>query len=241
MNRFFTQKENIDDNTVKIVGDDVAHIQKVLRMREGDKMIVCDGDNTDYICAVKSIDKTCVLADILEKCKNVAEPQCKITLFQGLPKGDKMEQLIQKCVEIGVCTVSPVMTKRVVAKGDKGVRWQKVAIEAAKQCGRGVVPPVLPVISFADALKDAAGFDLAIIPYEEEEKVTLKEVLRGKNVKNVAVFIGPEGGFEKDEITLAVQNGIIPVTLGKRILRTETAGMNVISNIIYEYEGEKSE
>lgn len=191
MSRFFVQKENIKDNIIEITGDDVLHIQRVLRMRKGDFLVVCDGDKTDYNCRIEEIGKEAVLVTPQKISKNNCEPDCRITLFQGLPKGDKMEQLIQKCVELGVHKIVPVMTKRVVAKGDKNARWSKVSVEAAKQCGRGILPEVLPVMKFDGAVKTASEFDLAIIPYEEEKEIGLKSVLKTKSAKSVAVFIGP--------------------------------------------------
>lgn len=236
MNRFFVDKENIKDSRITITGEDVAHISKVLRMHIGDMITVCDGECTDYECEITEIGKSEVWCNIKESFANPCEPDCRITVFQGLPKGDKMEWLIQKCVEIGVCAIVPTMTKRVIAKGDKGARWARVAMEAAKQCGRGALPQVEGVISFMEALSRASRFDLALIPYEEERENSLKSALQGKAPKTVAVFIGPEGGFDRSEIEVAKKCGIIPVTLGRRILRTETAGMSVASNILYEYE-----
>ncbi len=237
MARFFVPTDAIEDTTAVIRGGDVLHITKVLRMKQGDTLTVCDGEKTDYFCEIAQTSKKEIILNILERTDNKCEPDCRVTLYQGVPKGAKMEYLIQKCVEVGIYRIVPVMTERTIAKGEnKNERWNKVAEEAAKQSGRGIVPEVLPVMGFDDALDKMAGHEISIMPYEEEENRTLRSVLRGKTPSDIGVMIGPEGGFSENETKKAQEVGAVLVTLGKRILRTETAGMAVLSNIMYEFE-----
>lgn len=235
MPRFFTK--NINENTAVIEGEDVSHISRVLRMTEGEELTLCDGEGNDYTCKITEITKKSITCEVLSKIKNQSEPECRVTLFQALPKGAKMEYIIQKCVEIGVCEIVPMMTRRVIGKpSDKGERWNKVSEEAAKQSGRGIIPKVLPPVSFKEALEQMKNCDLAVMPYECEQETHLLDVLRGKTPKTVGIMIGPEGGFDPDEVAAVQKEGIKTVTLGKRILRTETAGLSVVSNIMYEYK-----
>ncbi len=238
MARFFVPLEAISGNKITITGEDVTHITKVLRMREGDTFTVCDGCRGDYLCRLVGMDKKTVTAEILEKTENEAEPPCEITLYQGMPKGTKLDYIVQKCVEIGVCRVVPMQSARVVKGGDaKRERLSKIALEAAKQSGRGIVPEIGETLSFSEAVKQAAMAELALFPYECERERTLKGALRGKMPKTVSVLIGPEGGFTEEEAKLAEESGLFVVTLGSRILRTETAGPVTCGNILYEIEG----
>ncbi len=239
MARFFVDAERVSENLIEIIGDDVKHISKVLRLRVGEQIIVCDKCGTDYECTIDNMASDKVIAKIISSHKNTAESDIEITLLQGMPKSDKMDLIIQKCVELGVSRVVPVITKRAVSRptdGDKKiVRWQKIATEAAKQCGRGIIPEIGKIISFDDAIKlvDEDSV-LAIIPYECEAEGKLKDVLKKTDKKKVFVFIGPEGGFDETEIYAARNAGIKPVTLGPRIMRTETAPLAVCSVIMYE-------
>ena len=237
--RFFVETEQISENAINIFGDDVKHISKVLRLRVSEIITVCDKQGNDYECSIEEISSDKVIAKILSFRKNSAESEIKITLFQGMPKSDKMDLIIQKCIELGVSKIIPVITKRAVSRpsdGDKKIiRWQKIAAEAAKQCGRGIIPEIGKMISFADAMKIGASDDaLSIMPYECENEGKLKDALKACNKKKVYVFIGPEGGFEESEVALAKKNGIKTVTLGPRIMRTETAPLAVCSVIMYE-------
>lgn len=237
MHRFFGSPDNINNNSVTISGEDVAHLSKVLRLREGENIIVCDSAGTDYECRIESISKTEAVASIISSTPNIAEPPINITIYQGLPKSDKMDYIVQKCVELGVNKIVPVITKRAVAiprDGDKKIlRWQRIANEAAKQCGRGVLPQIGEIAEFKTIVKTVAMEDsLNIIPYENEKSFKLKKALRP--VKNINIFIGPEGGFDPEEIELAMLSGIQPVTLGPRILRTETAPLAVVSALMYD-------
>ncbi len=238
MARFFVPQDAISDGKIYIRGEDVTHITRVLRMREGDTFTVCDGASTEYSCKLSEADKKTVTAEILEKRECTVEPPCAVTLYQGIPKGAKLDYIVQKCVEIGVTRIVPMTTARVVKEGSpKSERLSKIALEAAKQSGRGIVPKVGPSVSFAEAVEEAAGAELALIPYECEKERSLKAVLRDKKPRTVSVLIGPEGGFTEEEIQKARQAGLAVVTLGRRILRTETAGPVTCGNILYEIEG----
>ena len=241
MPKYFTKPENISDGFIIIEGDEAKHILNVMRMAEGDKITVCDGNKKDYYCEITETEKNALKAQIIETAESETEPETEIVLFQGLPKSDKMEYIIQKCVEIGVSRIVPVITERAVVKIEKGAkedkkveRWLKISESAAKQSGRGIVPIVERPVKFAEALKMASLLENAVIPYENEEKTGLKEFIKRAKKGSVGIFIGPEGGFDNSEIEMAVKSGIIPVTLGKRILRTETAGLVTAAIILYE-------
>ena len=231
MARFFVEKSIIADNSVTIKGEDAHHISRVLRMREGDKITICDCEGMDYYCIIETIAKSEVVVQVVSSEVNQTEPTVDIMLFQGIPKQGKMEVIIQKAVEMGVRSIIPVVTHRCVAKGDKPERWKKVVLEAAKQCGRGRIPEVCEAVSFNEAVKRMAGMECKIMPYELETEGRLKDVLG--SAREVGILIGPEGGFEEYEAEAARAAGIKTVTLGKRILRTETAASAVIPIILY--------
>lgn len=242
MHRFFVDSSSIDNDKIFITGDDVKHIGRVLRLKVGDIITVCDGKGLEYICRLSSISREAVLCGIVESRESGTEPPVMVDLYQGLPKSSKMDLIVQKCVELGINSITPVNTSRVVVDTEKGkgaesrtARWQKISEEAAKQSGRGKIPEVKSMVVFSEAIKNLHGYDLSLIPYEKECHTGLKQILRGKNnINRVAVFIGPEGGFSDEEIKLAKENGIIAITLGPRILRTETAGFTCLSIIMYE-------
>ncbi len=239
MPRFFTEPENIKDNIITLSGDDAGHISRVLRSKIGETLTVCDGTGNDYEAEIVEISEKSVRLEIKKTTFTDSEPSLKITLYQGLPKGDKMELIIQKCVELGVTRIVPVNTERCIVKLDKNKekkktdRWQKISESAAKQSGRGIIPEIGSVMSFAEAVKEASEMDRVMIPYELEENRGLKEFLKDFDGRSLGIFIGPEGGFAAEEIERALNSGIMPVTLGKRILRTETAGMTAISNTLF--------
>lgn len=253
MSRFFVDSSAVDreNGTITITGEDVKHIKNVLRGTAGDKLEVCDQEGTDYTAAIKILEKDSVIAEIISSKPNKTEPPVNITLYQGVPKGDKMEYIIQKCIELGVFRIVPVMTERTVVRfgsdkdaAAKAARWQKIAQEAAKQCDRGIIPKVEAPVSFKAALKLASGSDLKLIPYEEETEGSLRSMLSSFSHKHdcgddaakpeISLFIGPEGGFAQNEVKDAKEAGFASVTLGPRILRTETAGVAVIAIIMYE-------
>ena len=230
MHRFFSELSN--KNNIALPAEDINHAVNVLRLKIGEEIVVCDGDCNDFLCRIDSISKKNVELEFLSHTINQNEPKTKVTLFQGLPKSDKMELIIQKCVELGVQSIVPVETKRSIAKikdnGEKKqARWQSIALSAAKQSHRGIVPQIGTVISFEEALKQISAFDLSLIPYELENSKSMNTALKESEEKtsNIAIFIGPEGGFDEHEIALAKTFKIIPVSLGRRILRTETAGL----------------
>lgn len=247
MYQFFVEPNQISvtDKRVVIVGSDVNHIRNVLRMRVGEELNVSNGrDGKEYRCGILALEEDRVLCELrFIKEENVELPS-RIFLFQGLPKADKMELIVQKAVELGVYRIIPVAAKRCVVKLDerkgasKVARWQGIAEAAAKQSKRGIIPEVSGVMGFPQAVKMASDMDVRLIPYElaegmERTRERISGLLPGQDI---AVFIGPEGGFEESEIQLALENGIEPITLGKRILRTETAGMTVLSWMVYQLE-----
>ncbi|CCY53450.1 ribosomal RNA small subunit methyltransferase E [Coprococcus sp. CAG:782] len=248
MNRFFVDDPGaFSDRSVVITGEDVNHVKNVLRLKENDELIVSDGRGRDYHCRISGITNEEVVADICDICDNFSELSTEITLFQGFPKGDKMELIIQKTVELGVTRIVPVMTKRTVVKLDdkkakkKTERYNMIAESAAKQSGRGMIPEVTMPVSFAEAVSMAEKLDMNIIPYEEAEGVEYsRNIIKSiKGKKSLGIFIGPEGGFAREEVEKALDAGASAITLGHRILRTETAGMAVISIIMFELEEDR--
>lgn len=251
MYHFFVEPSQIYDKRVIITGDDVNHIKNVIRLRVGDEISVSNGvDGRDYRCGIEEITDTkvvCILRFIKEE---GVELPSRVTLFQGLPKGDKMEFIVQKLVELGVYEIVPVAMKRCVVKLDakkaaaKTARWQGIAEAAAKQSRRAIVPRVRDVMSCQEALAYAAQMDVKLVPYELEETLDKAAGMEGTRQiidhlmpgQSVAVFIGPEGGFDASEIQAAMDYGMKPVTLGRRILRTETAGMTVMAWMMYRLE-----
>jgi 16S rRNA (uracil1498-N3)-methyltransferase len=240
MHKFFVTEENIKNGYLWIGGEDVLHITKVLRLRRNDKIQVCC-KGKEYICEISEISKKDITCKIAESYSNNSEADIEITLFQGIPKGQKMDLIIQKCVEIGVVNIVPVITDRVVVKiedrdiSSKIERWRKIAEEAAKQSNRGIIPQIYDPISFDNSISYLKNLDLAIIPYENEKHYGLKNILKTRtDINKIGVFIGPEGGFTSNEIDKCLINNIHPVTLGPRILRTETAGFVAAAIILYE-------
>ena len=251
MYHFFVEPDQISDKNVIITGEDVNHIKNVIRLKVGDEISISNGiDGRDYRCGIASMTDTEILCELRFIKEDGVELPSKVYLFQGLPKGDKMELIIQKLVELGVFEIIPVAMKRCVVKLDdkkaksKIVRWQSISEAAAKQSKRGVVPQIHDVMSFQTALEYAQTMDVKLVPYEMEETLDgasgmagTKKIIEGlKPGQSVAVFIGPEGGFEESEIQAAIDAGMKPITLGKRILRTETAGMTVMSWLMYQLE-----
>lgn len=241
MNRFFVKKDDIAGSSALIIGEDVKHISKVLRMAPGDKVMLCDGEGYQYLAKISEITKEEVRLAILSGERCAADPLQRITLYQGLPKGDKMELIVQKCVELGITEIVPVAAERSIVRikpgefGGKRTRYQRVAYEAAKQCGRGIIPQIADLVTFKSM--DVSRHDLIIIAYEDEKENTLKSLLKANpKAKDIAIVIGPEGGLEKAEVDLLTQKGGTAVTLGPRILRTETAGMAALAMILYEIE-----
>ena len=244
MNRFFGKSENISENIIIIDGQDVNHMKNVLRLKIGEQVMVNGGDNRDYLCEIEEYAEDKATLKVCEIVKSDRELSSRVYLFQGLPKGDKMELIIQKCVELGVYEIIPVSMKRCVVKLDdkksasKINRWQSISESAAKQSGRSIIPQVHDVMSYKEALNYALTMDYSLVPYELAEgmEATKDAMSNIKPGMDVAVFIGPEGGFDITEIDEACNKGMTPISLGKRILRTETAGLAVMSIIMYHLE-----
>lgn len=248
MYQFFVEPSQINetDKRVIIMGSDVNHIKNVLRMKQGEELAVSNGqDGREYRCGILSLEEDRIVCELRFIKEEGVELPSKVFLFQGLPKADKMELIIQKAVELGVYQVIPVAAKRCVVKLDdkkaksKIARWQGIAEAAAKQSKRGIIPQVADVMDFVQALQFAEDMDIKLIPYELAEGMNKTKAIFGqlKPGQSIAIFIGPEGGFEEKEIAMALEKGMEPITLGKRILRTETAGLAVLSWIMYFLEG----
>ena len=243
MRRFFTEPENINENTAVIL-EDASHITKVLRMNSGDEILIFDGTGYEYVARLTLVDKDRCEAEIISSYFSRQEPEIKVTIYQGIPKSDKMEGIIQKSVELGVHSIVPVQMDRCVSKLDGGKkqvdklkRWNKISVEAAKQCGRGILPQIEEPLSFKEAISKMTKNGLAIMPYEVlagEDNSTLKNILSSTAEKEFSVIIGPEGGFSDSEAALAKDMGIHLVGLGPRILRTETVSSAILAIIMYE-------
>lgn len=245
MYQFFIEPSAIEKEYIEITGPDVNHIKNVLRMRIGERIAaVNEAEGRKYLCEIRKLEEECILCGIISEEETDTELSSKIYLFQGLPKGDKMELILQKAVELGCFEVIPVACKRCVVKLEekkqksKVQRWQSISEAAAKQSGRRIIPNVHEVMRFSEALAYAADMDIRLIPYEravnmEETKSLLASAKPGQRI---AAFIGPEGGFEETEIEEAKKAGVMPVTLGRRILRTETAAITMLSWLMYALE-----
>ena len=247
MHHFFVDPSSIEEGIVRIVGTDLNHMKNVLRMKPGEEVLISDGTGKDYNCQVKEYGAEEGILVILSENADSRELPSRIWLFQGLPKSDKMEVILQKAVELGAAGVIPFATRNAVVKLDakkaeaKIRRWQAIAESAAKQSKRSYIPQVGPVMSLKEAFSyiEEQKFDLRMIPYELEKgmdgtKTVLEALAPGQQV---AVFIGPEGGFDEEEIQLALKMGVKPVSLGKRILRTETAGPAILALLMMKLEG----
>lgn len=247
MHHFFADPSQVAEDTVTITGPDVNHMKNVLRMKPGEALLVSDGTGNDYQCEIEWLEADRAVVRICQAFCSQMELPSRIWLFQGLPKADKLEFIIQKAVELGAEAVVPVATKNAVVRLDekkaqsKRKRWQSIAESAAKQSKRSRIPSVETVMSLKEAfgfIKEQ-GFDLCLIPYEQAQGMeTMKEALaQVSSGQSIAVFIGPEGGFDESEIKLALEHGVRPVSLGKRILRTETAGLAILSALMMKLEG----
>lgn len=246
MHKFFTSKELINENVGKIIGDDVKHIMKVLRLTSGEEVILNNCEGTEYLAKIDTVNKQEVILTIIETIEGSNESDINITLYQGLPKSQKMDLIVQKGTELGIYEFKPVITSRVDVKlkGEfkKLDRLNRISLEAAKQSKRSVVPKVLEPINFNDLLEEIGSLDLMLVPYENAENFGIKTLISSlkkenidlNNIKTVGILVGPEGGFEEEEIVKLKDKGAHIITLGKRILRTETAGFVAASLIQYE-------
>ena len=246
MHHFFVTPEQVKEEQIWIRGLDVNHIKNVLRMKIGEELHISDGNNKKYLCEISTISSETVCVLIKEELVSNTELPSRIYLFQGLPKSDKMELIVQKAVELGVYEIIPVATKRAVVKLDdkkaakKVERWNSISEGGAKQSGRNVIPEVKQVMSYKEAMQYAKELDVVLIPYElaegmDETRQVIETIRPGQSV---GIFIGPEGGFETAEVEYALEQGAKAITLGKRILRTETAGLTTLSILMYHLECE---
>lgn len=241
MHRFFVDRENINESVIEIDGEDVKHIKNVLRLEIDEEIEICDKLGTDYKCKIIETSKESVKCEILETYKSKSESEIEIVLFQGLPKSTKMELIVQKSTELGVKKIVPLVTSRSIVKindrkkEDKKIeRWTKIAEEAAKQSKRGVIPKISSIMTFSEMLENLDDEEMVIVPYESEENIGIKSVLKNCKHKKINIIIGPEGGFAEGEIELLKEINSHIVTLGPRILRTETAGFTTTAVVLYE-------
>ncbi|HHU62711.1 MAG TPA: 16S rRNA (uracil(1498)-N(3))-methyltransferase [Clostridiales bacterium] len=244
MHNFYVDRDQIKDDLVFIRGQDVQHIKKVLRLGPKDIIYVRDNSGLRYEVCIESINKHEVKGKILEGKKVDVEPKVKVTLYQGIPKGSKMDTIVQKWVELGGHSIVPVVCQRTVVRlqsehdwEKKRKRWYRISEEASKQCGRGIIPRVDSPCNFARALDLAKGNQLNILPWELEKHRSIKALIDDidKDINTIGVFVGPEGGFDSSEIQLAIEKGLSPITLGPRILRTETVGLCLLSIIMFQW------
>lgn len=244
MHHFFVTPDCVDEKYISITGSDVNHLKNVLRVKIGEELLVSDGQGKDYMCRIDGIDDKEIKALIVSEEFSGTELPARLYLFQGLPKSDKMELIIQKAVELGCFEIIPVNTARSIVKLDKKKedaklkRWKAISESAAKQSRRSIIPNIHSVMTFKEAIEYAKDFDINLIPYENFKDMTeTKEVVdKVAGGMNVGIFIGPEGGFEESEVNMAVENGAKRISLGKRILRTETAGMAILSVLMFRIE-----
>lgn len=246
MPRFFISSENFDNadrSKISIFGNDAVHISKSLRMSAGEKVVLCDNQNIEYNCEISGFEGGVVHLCVLSTSVSKSEPSIRVTLFQALPKGDKFELILQKCTELGVCEVVPVISERCISRPDgktlekKVERWNRICSEASMQSGRGKVPKVLSPVAFCDAINLMKKSDLYFICYEGEKNLSLRDYLSEKFIsgktESVSFFVGPEGGISQSEIMSAEKSGVRGIGLGKRILRTETAPICVLSSLMF--------
>ncbi len=249
MSKFFIKNENREEEKIRIIGTDVNHIKNVLRLKVEDEIQVCNQETMEnFICEIEEINKEFVQTKIVKKMKSLSEGNVELHIFQGLPKADKMELIIQKGTELGVSKIIPVAFQRSIVKlfgkdeAKKIQRWQKIAEVAAKQSGRDFIPEIKEVIEVKNICDLVQEYDIILLAYEEEKENTLKnELLKIKGTREnfkIAVVIGPEGGIAKEEVVLLKNAGAEVVSLGRRILRTETVALAVASIVMYELEDE---
>lgn len=242
MARFFVSPDQVKSGHITISGPDVRHITRVLRMGAGDIITVLDGEGKAYEARIENISRDRVRCEVLEQGQAGGEPPIRVTLVQGISKGEKMDLVMQKGTELGVTSIIPVICRYSVVKmsprkaAERRDRWQRIAVEAAKQCRRSVVPRVATPTTWQEALEDIPDGAVALMPYEGETDRKIRDVLRELNAPTeIFIFIGPEGGIHPEEFEQAQWRGVIPVTLGSRILRTETAGLAASTMVLYEW------
>ena len=241
MYNFFVNDNEIEDSIIKITGENLKHIKNVLRMKSGEKIFVCNKQTAEsYLTEIESIENDLIVCRIIEKNDSTESP-IKVTIYQGIPKSDKMEYIIQKAVELGVYRIVPTEMKYCIAKikdEDKKIhRWQAISEAAAKQSKRNIIPKVERMRTFKQLCEEIKEYDLVILAYENSENINLKDILKEqKKSKNMAIIIGPEGGISQEEAEELTNEGAKSVLIGKRILRTETASIAILSMLMYEFE-----
>ncbi len=252
MPKFFVNQENIQDKKVIIIGEDVNHIKNVLRKNIGDKLEICNIKNSqNYLCKIEEVEKQKILCSIIEKTVSNQEPKTYVHIYQGLPKSDKMEFIIQKSVELGVAEITPINMSRCVVKLNqkeeekKVQRWQKISEVAAKQSERNIIPKINIISNINKIVEQFENYDIILLAYENEKNNKLKDQIKllKENMEfkkeynlKIAVIIGPEGGIAPEEMEILTRNGAKSITLGNRTLRTETVALNILSIIMYELE-----
>ena len=246
MSKFFVKTNQIKEPNIEILGADVNHIKNVLRKNIGEELEICNKENSNnYIAKIEKIENDCITCKIIKILTNASEKNVQIHILQGLPKADKMELVIQKSVELGAYEITPIAMKRCIVKinakdeSKKIQRWQKISEVAAKQCGRNIVPKTNNIKNIKEVCSIIKDYDIVLVAYEKEKENKLKtelQKIKDKTNVKIAVIIGPEGGIEPEEVQQLQQNGAKVVTLGTRILRTETVALSIISNITYELE-----
>ena len=250
MPKFFVNQENMQDKKILITGEDVNHIKNVLRKNIKDTLEICNAQSGEnFLCEIEKFEKDEILCNILENLENTSEPNTYVHIYQGLPKSDKMELIIQKSVELGVSEITPTNMSRCIVKLDskdarkKVERWQKISEVAAKQSGRDIIPKINNICSLNEIINQCKDYDAILLAYENEKENRLRDEIEQlkklhtqKDKLKIAIIIGPEGGLAHEEVEKAKQNGIKIITLGNRILRTETVALNVLSIIMYELE-----
>ena len=249
MPKFFVKDNQVEDNKITILGDDVNHIANVLRMKVGDEIQICNTDTTEnYNVELNEFSKDSIVCKVLEKIASEAESSINLKIFQGIPRSDKMELIIQKSTELGVKAIVPVEMERCISKitgkdeKKKIERWQKISEVAAKQSGRDIIPKIEHVIKIKEISEHVSEYDMIIVPYKKAEGYSFKDAIEELKIKdnknlNIGIVIGPEGGYEPSEVELLQNAGAKVVTLGKRILRTETVALAMASVIMYELGG----
>jgi len=239
MTRFFVTPDQLNNHSILLTGDNAAHA-RVLRLKADEKVLVSDGQGNECLCGVETVDSSGVLLTVIEERISQSEPAVFASVYMALPKSDKLEHVIQKATELGASEIVTFPTARCVSRPDekslkkKLERWQKIAASAAEQSGRGRIPEVIVLNSYTAALERAAGADLALVFYENEHATTLHQALTSEDYQSVSLLSGPEGGFEESEIQQARDAGLVVCTLGRRILRCETAPLCALSAVMYQ-------
>ncbi len=237
MSRFFVPEGSVTGGRITVTGEELHHAKDVMRLREGDLITVFDGTGREYTGVVDRVGKD-ELSAAVSRVSEAGKERCRLTLVQAIPKLSRMDLIIEKATELGVARIIPIVTSRTVVKisgeGNKTERWKKIAVVAAKQCGRSTFPEIAPVTGLEDSLKEVKGCEISLMPCLHEGNKRLRDAICGRKAESAAVFIGPEGDFTREEVEAAIRSGVIPVILGNEVLRSETAAVAVLSVLSYE-------